>query len=97
MDGFIAQFEPDRSYGFILIETGKRIFFHMSDCLISEDQIRFGRMVSFDIRKYMKGDRTMVKAVNVRLPEVDPETDQQEADLKEADRQDEADPEADQE
>ena len=71
MDGFIAQFEPDRSYGFILIETGNRIFFHMSDCLISEEQIRFGRMVSFDIRKYMKGDRTMVKAVNVRLPEPD--------------------------
>ena len=71
MEGFIATFEPDRSYGFILIETGKRIFFHMSDCLISEDQIRFGRMVSFDIRTYMKGDRTMVKAVNVRLPEPD--------------------------
>ncbi len=43
----------------------------MSDCLISEDLIQFGRMISFDMQKYMKGDRTMIKAVSIRLSEPD--------------------------
>ena len=71
MEGVIVEYDPEKGYGFILIEAGKRIFFHVSDCLISEDLIQFGRTVSFDMQKYMKGDRTMVKAVNVRLSEED--------------------------
>lgn len=68
MEGVIVEYDPEKGYGFILIEAGKRIFFHVSDCLISEDLIQFGRMVSFDMQKYMKGDRTMIKAVSIRLP-----------------------------
>ena len=71
MEGIIVQYEAEKGYGFILIEAGKRIFFHVSDCLISEDLIQFGRMVTFDIQKYMKGDRTMIKAVSIRLSEPD--------------------------
>ena len=45
----------------------------MSDCLINEDQIQFGRNVNYETQEYMKGDQKLKKAVNIKLPEADQE------------------------
>ena len=65
MNGYIVMYNPEKGYGFILNKARKRIFFHVSDCLISADQIQFGRKVNFEIQEYLKGTNQIAeKAVN---------------------------------
>ena len=73
LKGFIALYNSEKGFGFICQESGNRIFFHVSDCLINEDQIQFGRNVNYETQEYMKGDQKMKKAVNIKLPEADQE------------------------
>ena len=65
--GSVIHFNDDKGFGFICVEDGRNLFFHISDCRTPKRLIHKGEKVSFDIKEYPKNDRTAIKAVDVTV------------------------------
>lgn len=64
MTGIIKKWDALKKYGFVRADgAGADFFFHLSETIIPEDEIRQGLKVEFEETETTKG----LRAVNVRL------------------------------
>lgn len=66
--GTIFSYDDVKGFGFIKLDDGRHLFFHVTDCYCHREQIQVGSEVVFAIKEYRrKNNRLMQKAINVQV------------------------------
>ena len=63
MKGKIVKWFSRGRYGFIEIEDGSNVFFHLNDCLTKDYLPSIGDTLEFEVQRVPKG----LRAVNIKL------------------------------
>ena len=67
MSGTIFSYLADRGYGFIRLDDGRHVFFHISDAFSSADKMIAGKEVVFALCEYPCRGVMKLKATNVQV------------------------------
>lgn len=65
--GSIISFDSEKGFGFIKLDEGRHLFFHVSDVCCSKEQLQIGEKVVFAIKEYPKNGIMVQKAVSVQI------------------------------